>query len=238
MLLLEFTLVFILFEISFLASYPFRYDSTKINPINRDNNIYNDYPTVVIIGATSKRGQFILKSLEDKKLNLIAVSRRETKWIKIRDNFPNVLWLRGDIRLSHDMDNLFTKIRQRFGSIDFVINLSYLSGSIEDTSVRSLKVKNSVIFKLDNAYDQNLLSRGRESGSLGEENSLYTNLIGHIILKNVTKKYHCHKVIMVLGNDSVVNELIYNIERENKGRTQFISVEPQKIEEIKDMIYF
>jgi len=233
MVLLEFTLALIFLAICYIISYCSRYNPDKVVPVAKLSK--SDYPVVLVIGATSKRGQYVLNLLKDKNINLIAISRREEKWIKIRDKFPNVLWMRGDIRLSHETDDLFAKIKRNYGSIDLIINLSYISGDVECSKVSSLRVKDSVLCKLDQAYDPELISKSHDAGSHGDENPLFTNLLGHIILKDVAKKYHCYKVILVLGNDSVVNELIYKIERENKGRTRFIVMDPSDLSKILDV---
>lgn len=235
MALFEITLAIILLAICYLISYSFSYDGAKITPVSRIES-KGEYPIIVIIGATSSRGQNVLKLFENKKVNLIVISRRETRWLKIKERFPNVMWYRGDIRLSHEMNEVFSNIKRSYGSIDIIINLSNISGQIDKYGVSSIRVKDSVFCKLDQAYDPELLAHKHVEGSSGEENPLFTNIIGHLIVKEIAIRYNCNKVITVLGNDSVVNELITKIERESSGRTKFISLLPDKLDKIKDII--
>lgn len=228
---LEFTLVLILLAICFLFAYPFSGNTgitkipSKIKPT--DNN---HLPVVMVIGATSTRGQKVLKLLQDKPLVTIAISRRETRWLRIKSNFPKVVWYKGDLRLSNEMDYLFEQIKQNYGRIDYVINLTYISGSIDAVSkISSIKVKDNVFFKLPQAYDPELLAYDHAAGSAGEESPLFTNLFGCVVLKNLCQKYHVQFAGMILGSDSVVNELINSYVNQIGGVTKFIAIEPTEL---------
>lgn len=228
---LAFALAIILLAICYLISYAFSSNGTKSHPKIKPMSSFHSQPVVVVIGATSTRGQQVLNLLKDKPVTCIAVSRRENRWLKLKDQFPKVAWYRGDLRLSSEMDYLFEQIKQHYGAIDMIINLTYLSGSINNFGkISSIRVKDNVFCKLPRAYDAELIPHSHSLGSAGEESPLFTNIIGLIVLKNLSIKYHVNNVIMILGDDSVVNELIHSIERYDSGVVNFASIKPNLVD--------
>jgi hypothetical protein len=175
-------------------------------------------------------GQKVLNLLKDKPVRLIAISRRENRWLKIKDSFPNVPWYKGDLRLNIEMDYLFEQIKQNYGRIDYVINLTYIPGNVNSyQTISSLKVKEDIFLKLPNAYDQELLPYDYQGGKAGRESPLFTNIIGFVVLKNICQKYGVSNVGMILGGDKVVNQLIKSIAEEAEGVTNFTPIEPSKL---------
>lgn len=218
--------------ITYLFSYPYGDKSVKHPPKIKNARVWHPNPVVLVMGATSTKGQKVLELLKDKPLTLVAVSRRETRWLKLKEQFPNVSWYKGDIRLSHEMSYLFEQIKTNYGSIDYVINLTYIPGSIDSVDISSLRVKNDVYFKLSHAYDQELLPKSNPAGKIGDENPLFTNLIGHIVLKNICIQYGCSNVIMLLGNDRIVNELIKSFEENTNSSCIFKSIKGDELAKI------
>ena len=224
---LEFTLILILLFVVYLISYYFSTNGITNAPIIKTQNITkNTNPTIVIFGATSSLGQKVLNILKDKPFNIIAVSRRERRWLKIKDAYPTVAWRRGDIRLSQDLDALFEQIKLDYGGIDWIINLTNIVGKANITPISSLRVKTDVFCKLSQGYDTELLAHSHPDGSLGAESPLFTNIIGLIVLKNACIQYKIPNVMLLTGTDPVVNELIKSIVAESNRVTQFMSYGP------------
>lgn len=227
---LEFTLALMFLAVCFLLAYPFSSSGSKHPPIIKPNMIPNNDPVVVVIGVTSSRGQKVLDMLKTKPVRLIGISRRESRWLRIKHNYPTVSWYYGDLRLTNQMDYLFEQIKRHYGRIDYVINLTYIPGNINSSSaISSIKVKEDLFFKLPQAYDQELLPYDHPGGKMGEESPLFTNIIGFVVLKNLCRKYNVPHAGLILGGDPVVNELINTIVNEGQGVTQFTSIDPKNL---------
>ncbi|SHF02169.1 3-oxoacyl-[acyl-carrier protein] reductase [Marinitoga hydrogenitolerans DSM 16785] len=78
---------------------------------------------ILLTGATGKLGQNIIKILyNEKKYKIIGVSSNHEKIKQIRKIYPNVFWLKCDLKYKDEIESLYNKIIKDYNKIDILIN--------------------------------------------------------------------------------------------------------------------
>lgn len=219
---LVFAVIFLM--ILFLVLYPLRFykkpEKTKIEKRK----------TCIIFGATNIRGRDLALKLSE-EYQVIVVSRRESKFLDIYSEYPEIKWLEADIRLNRTIDRVFELVRENVGEIDLVINLAVIHDDRSFTEIPSERHHDDIYLKLQGAYTLDYPGMFYRRKSPGSEYWFFTNIIGGINVYSCSKKYKVKNLVLLDTDLRLLSELYDSFVTEN-----IVDISLIKIENILDIL--